>query len=200
METPSPTAPPQPVLPVPPPSQLVTLIVAGVLLAALATGIYSIARPSIVIETSGDVTTYRVSPDSTRRGALLLALAVLSAIVLLRREIGSQLKWIGGVLLTVAIACFVPLWHQAECQVTVTPDTITAPLRGGLFPGAATAINFADLSDLYFRGENSGTRYQICRTKKKAEIELDMGPLFSAALEQVEANARAHSVHVWHSF
>jgi hypothetical protein len=178
----------------------VTSVLATLLLASLAGGIYSLARPAFLTQTTGDTTTYRVSPDSARRSAALLALAVATAITLLRRNVGPQLSWLAGVLLTIALACAVPVWHQFAIEVAVTPDAMTAPLRGGLLPGPPTTLNFADLTDLRFEGQNTGKRYQLCRTKNRQEIELDMGPLFTAAAEQLEANARAHDVHVWHSF
>jgi hypothetical protein len=177
-----------------------TGVILLILVAALAGGVCSLARPSFSVETTGETTDYRVDPDSIRRSAALLAVAVASAITLLRREISPRLKRFAGIGLTVALASAAPLWHHAAARVILTPDTITVPLRGGLFPGRPTVLHFADLSDIYFQGERSGNRFQICRTRNNQQIELDCGPLSRIVSDPIETAARAHDVRVQHSF
>jgi hypothetical protein len=170
------------------------------LLASLTGAITSLARPSFTIQTSGETTEYRVAPASIERSAILLAVSVVSATALLLREIPRRLKKLAGSALVVALASTVPLWHHAVCRVTVTPETFTAPLRGGLFPGQLTVLRFADLADIFFQGERTGSRYQICRTRKNVRIELDCGPLSTILSGDIETPARAHQVRVFHSF
>jgi hypothetical protein len=103
-------------------------------------------------------------------------------------------------LLTVAVVCLVPVWHQSACHVIVTPATVTAPERGGLFPGAPTTVPLDNLADIYFQGERRGSRFQIFRTKTGERIDLDFGSAAAAATEQVDANATAFGVRIHHSF
>jgi hypothetical protein len=198
MDAPPAPVEPRPVVPIRPPSLLVTNVLTLVLLAALAGAILSLARPVVTIETVGDATHYRVNPDSVRRSAALLVLAAATAVALIRREISRGLKKIAAALLTVAVVCLVPVWHQSACHVIVTPDSVTAPLRGGLFPGGATTIQLDGLADIFFRGEQQGSPYQIFRTKTGERIDLDFGSASAAATGQVEANATAHGARVHH--
>jgi hypothetical protein len=198
MDAPPAPVEPRPVVPIRPPSLLVTNVLMLVLLAALAGGIFSLARPVVTIETVGDATHYRIDPDSVRRSAALLVLATATAIALIRREISRELKKIVAAMLTVALVCLVPVWHQSACHVIVTPDAVTAPLRGGLFPGSATTVQFDVLADIFFLGEQRASPYQIFRTKTGARIDLDFGSASAAATGQVEANAIAHGARVHH--
>jgi hypothetical protein len=200
MDAPLAPVEPRPVLPIRPPSVLVTNLITLVLLAALAGGIVSLARPSLSVETVGDATHYRVDPESVRRSAALLVFAAAAAVTLLRREVNWGLKRIAGMLLTAAVVCLVPVWHQSACHVIVTPATVTAPARGGLFPGSATTIQLDGLADIFFQNERTGSPYQIFRTKTGERIDLDFGAASAAASEQVAANANAFGVRVHHSF
>jgi len=125
-------------------------------------------------------------------------LAAATAVALIRREISRGIKKIAAALLTVAMVCLVPVWHQSACHVIVTPDTVTAPLRGGLFRGGATTIQLDGLADIFFRGEQHGSPYQIFRNKTGERIDLDFGPASAAATGQVEANAIAHGARIHH--
>ena len=200
METPPTGGEPRPVLPISQPWPVVTNVIVVVLLAALAGGIFSLARPALAIETVGDATHYRIDPESVRRSAALLVLAAATAFALLRREVSRELKKISGILLTAAVVCLVPVWHQSACHVIVTPATVTAPERGGLFPGAPTTVPLDNLADIYFQGERRGSRFQIFRTKTGERIDLDFGSAAAAATEQVDANATALGVRIHHSF
>jgi hypothetical protein len=200
MDAPPAPVEPRPVVPIQPPSALVTQLLALVMLAALAGGILSLARPALVIETVGDATHYRIDPESVRRSAALPVLAAATAVALLRREVSRDLKKLSGILLTAAVVCLVPVWHQSACHVIVTPATVTAPERGGLFPGAPTTVPLDNLADIYFQGERRGSRFQIFRTKTGERIDLDFGSAAAAATEQVDANATAFGVRIHHSF
>jgi hypothetical protein len=187
-------------VPIRPPSLLVTNVLMLVLLAALAGGIASLARPALTIETVGDATHYRIDPESVRRSAALLVFAAAAAVTLLRREVNWGLKRIAGMLLTAAVVCLVPVWHQSACHVIVTPATVTAPARGGLFPGSATTIQLDGLADIFFQNERTGSPYQIFRMKTGGRTDLDFGAASAAATEQVAANANALGVRIHHSF
>ena len=194
------TIEPQPVVPISPPSAVVTSVLTLVLLAALAGGIFSLARPSLIIETVDDATHYRVDPECVRRSAALLVLAAAATFALIRRNVTRGLKKLAVMLMTVAVVCLLPVWHQSACHVIVTPTTVTAPLRGGLAPGAMTTVGLDNLADIYFQGERTGSRYQIFRTKAGGRIDLDFGPAAATATAQVDANAQALGVRVHHSF
>jgi hypothetical protein len=168
-------------------------VLAAVMWTLAAICVFSLVKPRVIVEMSGEETSVQIDPSVIRQEGSMLAVAlVCGALAVLA---GGRRWTVAGLALVLVLP--VVVWHQAASRVVVTTDALTAPVEPGILPGPPTTVRFDQMAALRLYGRGSSqSKFQYAYMKNGAVIRFELGPLIEAAGPWIEKRAQARAVRV----
>jgi len=189
---------PLPVLPLPP-RVAVPLILLAPAAAAVGAAIVRLAEPAVIVTRGPGRLAYAVERGHVSVTALLFAgAAVLAAAIFFTRP-HRGIAILAALVVTLSIGFGLGLWHQAVARAELTPTTLIAPARvRGIFPGNPVTVRLDKLAMLELVGDprERETHYQRAYAAPGQYVDLDLGPLYGAAEDDLIAAAERLGVKV----
>jgi hypothetical protein len=187
---------PIPVLPLPPRVVLpLVLLVPAAILAVMA--IVRLTSPVVNVVREPGRVIYAVERGHVSVTAVMFgAVGVLAVAIFFTRAHGG-IAMLAAVALTMAIGFGLGLWHQAVARAELTPTTLVAPARvRGIFPGDPVTVRLDKLAMLELVGDPAerDTHHQRAYAAPGVYVDLDLGPLYGAAYDDLIAAAQARGV------